>query len=132
MNKLLLDTHIFLWSILAPEKLNAPVVQALTDPVNEVWLSPVSVWEALLLAQKGRLALNGDPAAWLQNALDTLPLKEAPLNYAVALQSRTIQLPHQDPADRFIAATALVYGLTLVTSDRHLINAARSYAVLIN
>lgn len=48
---------------------------------------------------------------------------EAPLTHAVALRSRQINLPHQDPADRFIAATALEYGLTLMTADQHLRNA---------
>ncbi|MBT8339733.1 MAG: PIN domain-containing protein [Desulfatitalea sp.] len=42
----------------------------------------------------------------------------ASLNHEVALRSRRISLPHQDPADLFIAATAIVYGLTLVTADR--------------
>ena len=49
------------------------------------------------------------------------PLQEAPLNFEVTVQSRRIKLPHQDPADRFIAATALVYGFTLVTADKDLL-----------
>jgi len=39
----------------------------------------------------------------MKNALDTLPFREAVLNHEVAMQSRVIRLPHQDPADRFIA-----------------------------
>ena len=49
------------------------------------------------------------------------PLREAPVNHEVALQSRSIDLKHQDPADRFIAATALVYDLVLVTADKRLL-----------
>jgi PIN domain nuclease of toxin-antitoxin system len=47
-------------------------------------------------------------------------MKEAPINIEVALLSRKINLPHEDPSDRFIAATASVFGLVLVTEDRRL------------
>lgn len=49
------------------------------------------------------------------------PLEEAVLNHEVALRSREVALPHQDPADRFLVA--LVYDLTLVTADETLIKA---------
>lgn len=72
------------------------------------------------------------PGIWMRNALDTLPFREATLNQEVAIQSRRIRLPHQDPADRFIAASAMVYGLTLMTADRALIDGAGEYAVFAN
>ena len=53
--KLLLDTHIWLWALLEPELLAAPVRAALQAPENELWLSPVSVWEATMLAERGRV-----------------------------------------------------------------------------
>jgi PIN domain nuclease of toxin-antitoxin system len=68
----------------------------------------------------------------MKDVLSTLPFQEAMLNHEVAMQSRTILLPHQDPADRFIAASAIVYGLTLVTADRNLIEAAKLYSVFPN
>lgn len=58
-------------------------------------------------------------------------MREAELNHAVALRSRQVLLPHDDPADRFLAATASVYDLTLVTADRRLID-GEGYAVLAN
>jgi PIN domain nuclease of toxin-antitoxin system len=51
-----------------------------------------------------------------------IPLREATLNQEVAIQSRLANLPHKDPADRFLAATAVVYDLTLVTADTLIIN----------
>ena len=57
--------------------------------------------------------------------LQELPLREAVINQEVAIQSRYIDLPHQDPADRFLAATALVYDLILVTADRRLFDSKR-------
>ena len=119
--KLLLDTHIFLWSLLEPERLSEWVVSALLSAENERWFSPISIWETLLLAEKGRIELRPDPTAWVRRALEIAPFREAPLNREVALQSRVMGLSHQDPADRFLAATAAVYGLTLVTVDERLL-----------
>ena len=119
--KLLLDTHILLWSLLEPEKLSKRVASELEDPSNESWVSPISIWEVLILAERGRVILNPDPLTWIRNLLKTIPLKEAPLNHEVAIQSRTIDLRHQDPVDRFLAATAIVYDLTLVTADERLL-----------
>ena len=132
MNKYLLDTHILLWSLLEPKHLSEKVAQELNDPANELWLSPINVWEIIILAEKGRIRLDRDPVSWMENVLETLPFRQAALNHAVAMHSRTIPLPHQDPADRFIAASAAVYDLTLITSDKHLIESAKSYSVLPN
>lgn len=118
---LLLDTHVWLWSQLEPERLSARARDAVTDPVSTLALSPVSVWETLLLADRGRVELVPDPWRWIRSALATRPMREFPLTHEVALRSRAIRLPHDDPADRFIAATAMVHGLTLVTADRSLL-----------
>ena len=118
---LLLDTHVWLWSQLEPERLSARTRDAVIDPASMLALSPVSVWEALLLAGRGRVDLAPDPWRWIRTALATRPMRELPLTHEVGLRSRSIRLPHDDPADRFIAATAMVYGLTLVTADRTLL-----------
>jgi PIN domain nuclease of toxin-antitoxin system len=91
---------------------------------DELWLSPVSVWELALLHERSRVRLANGPRAWVDDALQRLPLKEAPLIREVALISQEIALSHRDPADRFLAATALVYELTLVTVDRRLTGAS--------
>ena len=59
------------------------------------------------------------------------PIAEAPLSIDVALASRTVDAGHQDPADRFIVATAKVYDLTLVTADARLLR-CRDIEVLPN
>ncbi len=120
--KLLLDTHIWLWSLLEPDRLSGPTAKRLTRPDTELWLSPISVWEAHLLAERGRIELDRAPAVWLDDALRRVPMRDATLTRDVALRSREIQLDHQDPADRFLAATAAVYDLVLVTSDDRLRN----------
>jgi PIN domain nuclease of toxin-antitoxin system len=119
--KLLLDTHIWLWSFLQPERLSQRVAEALEESANELWLSPISVWEALVLAGRGRIKLQPTPERWIRDALRKVPMLEAALNREVAVLSRRLPIPTQDPADRFIAATAQVYGLTLVTDDGKLL-----------
>jgi PIN domain nuclease of toxin-antitoxin system len=123
--RLLLDTHIWLWSLRASNRLSRRVSRALESTNNELWLSPISVWETLLLAERGRLELDRDPVAWVREQLARVSFREAPLNYDVAIESRAIVLPHGDPADRFLAATALVYDLTLVTADERLLGSKR-------
>jgi len=119
--KLLLDTHIWLWSLAEPHRLSKRVAKELDNRHNELWLSPISMWEALLLFRKKRLHISTDFAAWLATSLSVLPVMEAPLTFEVARTLLTIGLPHQDPADLFLAATAKAFGLTLITADRNLI-----------
>ena len=129
--KLLLDTHIWLWSHLAPERLSKKVAAALVARNTELWLSPISVWEFLLLAERGRLAVRGEPRKWVETAMSRAPMSEAMLTAEIAMRSRSVKVPHQDPADRFLAATAEVQDLVLVTSDTNLL-AGKGYAKLAN
>jgi PIN domain nuclease of toxin-antitoxin system len=129
--RVLLDTHIWVWSLDDPKRLSARVIDILQNPENEFWLSPISVWEVLLLVEKRRLGLDRDPERWIHDALGTSGLKEASLNHAVAIRSRTIDLSHPDPADRFLAATAEIYDLTLITDDERLMT-GKSWTVFPN
>jgi PIN domain nuclease of toxin-antitoxin system len=128
--KLLLDTHIFVWSTLNPSRLSRRAAKVLADPRHEVWISPVTTWEIFFLHRKGRLKLNEGPASWISTALSRRPFREATLTHEVALASDAITIPHRDPADAFLAATARVYNLTLVTADDNLLN-GKGYSVLV-
>ncbi len=120
--RLLLDTHVWIWSVASTDRLSMRAAAALSSARNELWLSPVSVWEALVLAEKGRLKLDRPSAAWVEAALAAPgTLRDAPLTREVAFESRRLPMSHDDPADRFIAATAIVNGLTLVTADERLL-----------
>ena len=119
--KLLLDTHIWIWSLLEPTRLDARVRQALEDRHNELWLSPISTWELVVLVQKKRIVLGEHLESWLEKARAAAPLREALLSHDIAAASGDVDLPHPDPADRLLVATARVLGLTLVTADERLI-----------
>lgn len=129
--KLLLDTHIWLWSIGEPHRLSRRVAQALNDPENELWLSSVSLWEAFLLHRKKRLKTSEDFQVWAASTLAQIPLSEAPMTFEVVLALPTVKLTHSDPADHLLAASAKAFGFTLVTSDQNLIR-AEGFSVLPN
>ena len=118
--KLLLDTHIWLWYLLGDKRLSTQLQTTIAAATTELWLSPISIWETLILAEKGRLSLQPNLVAWVDLALNTLEIREASLNRHIAILSRQINLPHQDPSDRFIAATAVYHQLTLATVDTNL------------
>ena len=115
---LLLDTHIWIWAKSDPVRIGKRVAHELSNRSNELWISPVSVWEALALMQKGRIRME-NPFLWVQRAAEQM--REAPLTNEIVRVGLALQLPHADPADRFLAGTAKVLNLTLVTADPKLI-----------
>jgi len=117
--KLLLDTHIWLWALGNPAKLSKRVRTELESPTNEIWVSAVSTWEALMLNAKNRVQLPADLERWFTRAIAYS--REAPLTHEIAFVAHSLPLPHKDPADRFLAATAKLLGLVLVTQDPELL-----------
>lgn len=116
----LLDTHIWLWSLGDQRRLSRRVQSLLQRTSTQKWTSPISTWEVLSLAAKGRVVIRPNPRDWLEAARDSDEFVEAPLTHAVALALDEVWLPHRDPADWFLAATAREYGLTLVTADANI------------
>ena len=121
--KILLDTHVWIWHLQGSGNLPESLKAILADPQTDLWVSPISAWEAMMLAEKGKIRLEPNAGTCIRKALDTGNFKQAPLNMEVAIKSREVNLPHQDPADRFLAATALVYDIPLATVDTHLLQA---------
>ena len=121
--RFLLDTHIWLWSIGEPDRISERINKVLTNPESQLWLSSISIWEALLLVRKSRVQIENTFEDWLATALTKIPVTEAPLTFEVARALTAISLPHTDPADMFLAATAKAFDLTLLTADRNLIQA---------
>lgn len=116
--RLLLDTHIWFWLATDVGRIGRVARRELTDSSNELWVSPISTWEVLMLLAKGRIRINGEPKSWLANA--TRGTQEAVLTHEIAAVAAQIPL-HRDPADRFLVATAQVLDLLLVTADEKLL-----------
>lgn len=120
MKMLLLDTHIWIWYVTGSNRLPLGIKELIDGSSETPWLSPISAWEVAMLAQKKKLELAMEFRRWISEAIKKFPVREATLNLEVALKSQEIALTHKDPADHFIAATALIYDLLLITMDHRL------------
>ncbi len=122
--RLLLDTHVVLWSLARPERLSPSLRRVLTEQDNDLEVSVVSLWEIAIKEAVGKMSTRVDIRAELrERMIDELPVLG---EHAIALGD----LPphHRDPFDRMLVAQARHEGLTLVTADRRL--EAYSVAVL--
>jgi PIN domain nuclease of toxin-antitoxin system len=97
------------------------VHRTITDPANVCYLSPISIWELIVLLEKRRVEINQDFGRWFEQSRVYFDLKEAPLDWKVVHEVRFVMLRYKDPADRFLAATARAYDFTLVTADERLL-----------
>jgi len=118
---LLLDTHIWLWSLLEPERIGPKLKRMLQRNDSQHWLSPISTWELTVLAASGRIQLHLPAARWIAEAMAAAPFREAPLTHEIVLALGEIVLPHRDPADRFLAATARILDCPLATADAEIL-----------
>ena len=118
--KLLLDTHVFLWSVLEPELLSAEARSALEDAKNEVYVSATSAWEIAIKQSLGKLTLDRPAELWLPEAIEKTGFEAIDVSVTSALRVRALPWHHRDPFDRLLVAQALTEGLTLVTRDAQL------------
>jgi PIN domain nuclease of toxin-antitoxin system len=123
--RLLLDTHVFLWYISADPRLPVALRDAIRDPVNEVYLSAASVWEAVIKYALGKLPLPEPAASYLPRQRDTHHIKTLPIEEGALAHLAGLPPLHRDPFDRVLIAQALQHGLTLVSMD----DAVRAYSV---
>jgi PIN domain nuclease of toxin-antitoxin system len=113
----LLDTHAFLWYITDDPRLSAACAEAIQSDANEIFLSVVSVWEALIKHQLGKLPLPAPADEYLrlrreQHGVASLPFDESSLAHLLGLPQH-----HRDPFDRMLICQALQHGLQVITSD---------------
>ena len=120
--RVLLDTHVWIWSQESPERLGEVARDAVGDERNELFVSPVSALEIARLAWIGRLTLAGRPETWIAESLRALLANTMPVSHEIAIAA--YDLPgefHRDPADRMFVATAMVHDLTLATADERIL-----------
>ncbi len=118
----LLDTHVWLWLEEDATRLNEDAAKALRKSGSRLYLSPVSIWEAVVLQRKGKLQMRRSLEAIVGDIDSSGNPEWAPVTAAVALEVGRISFAHHDPADNLIAATARVDDLTLVTADQKLLS----------
>lgn len=123
--RILLDTHIFLWFISGDTQLSTDVRDAIRDPDNEVYLSSVSVWEAIVKYQLGKLPLPEHPETYLPKQRRFHQIASLDLDESSVVQLAKLPPLHRDPFDRMLICQALQNGLTIATVDA----AVRAYSV---
>jgi PIN domain nuclease of toxin-antitoxin system len=116
---IILDTHIFVWLFLEPERIPAKINAAILD-ADALGLSAISLWEIAMLTEKKRFNLREPLLTWLKRALLLDKLKLLPITPEIAAKSAGLPM-HGDPADRLIAATAIEHNAALATVDRLLL-----------
>jgi len=132
---LLLDTHVWIWFMLA----NAELAVTGRHVINRaaasglLRITAISHWEAALLASRGRLALGRPLAQWITEAVSAPGLSIEPLLPQIAVEACSLpEAFHRDPADRLIVATARVANATLMTRDQRILDyAARGHLTAI-
>lgn len=115
--KLLLDLHIFLWYIAADPKLPAAYKAAIEDESNEVYVSVVSVWEAVIKNMIGKLPFPAPPATYLPDKRRQHGFASLVVDEGAFPRLATLPPLHYDPFDRLLIAQALQHGLTLLSVD---------------
>jgi PIN domain nuclease of toxin-antitoxin system len=115
--KLLLDANIVIWMLETPERLNASVRDAIVDPSNQLYVSAATLLEITAKAATGRLTFDAESLQRVSSQCRWLPVEAAH-----AWRVRSLPPIHKDPFDRIIVAQAMLEDMTLVTSDKLLLD----------
>lgn len=114
--RVLLDTHVWLWMLAAPERLGhaAPVLE---DTRNELLLSAASVWEIAIKTSVGRMELPLPASRYVPERMRRTGVVSVPIEAAHALAVADLPLLHRDPFDRLLVAQARHLGVPIATAD---------------
>lgn len=124
-HKIVLDTHVFLWLMDGNPTLSSKFRKfvSFSQKHDGILISPISLWEIGMLAEKQRIQLDMDCLDWIEQALESPGITIAPITPRIAIQSTRLPgVLHGDPADRILAATAHELNSVLVTCDEKLLS----------
>jgi PIN domain nuclease of toxin-antitoxin system len=114
--RLLLDTHLLLWTVGPDERLSAQARRMIGDPGNELCFSTASIWEVASKRSRGRDDFRVDPRVLRRGLLDNL-YQELPVTGEHAVAIASLPLLHKDPFDRMLVAQSIIEGITLLTAN---------------
>jgi len=117
--KFLLDTHLLLWAAQGSNRLSSAAVQLINNPDSELFFSAASLWEIVIKNSLKREDFSVDPRILRRSLIDNDYI-ELPIRSEHAVIVENLPQIHKDPFDRILIAQAIVEGITLLTSDVHL------------
>jgi PIN domain nuclease of toxin-antitoxin system len=100
-----------------PRRLSAVVQELMDDPENRLCISSISSFEIAVKSRKGNLVLPLPARQWVHEAMAAYQIQDLPITAEIAALSQEVDVPHSDPCDRLITATALVHGIAVATPD---------------
>jgi PIN domain nuclease of toxin-antitoxin system len=133
MEKILLDTHVFVWMVTEKKRLAKDLHSLIEKHIagHRILISAITIWEIAMLVQKNRLQFSLPIKDWIEKAITTPGISVIPLSSEILLES--CLLPgtfHNDPADRMIVATARITKASLITRDQLILDYANHGFVL--
>jgi PIN domain nuclease of toxin-antitoxin system len=115
-----IDTHALIHDALEPARLSAKARRAFAGEYGPLAACDISLWEIAMLLSKERLPAVPDAVQFVEDIVEARALQVLPITPKIAVLAQSDEFEHGDPADRIIAATAIVHGAQLVTADARL------------
>jgi PIN domain nuclease of toxin-antitoxin system len=113
----LVDTHVLMWSFFEPQRLPETIREILTDTSNEVWYSPVSLWEISIKFSLGKLKLNGLAPEEFYHELSDSYYRCKVVNSLTIITNYQLPILHKDPFDRFLIWESMQSDFILLSVD---------------
>jgi PIN domain nuclease of toxin-antitoxin system len=121
--KILLDTHVWIWSQEAIEKIGPHTLSVLKDPKNTIYISPISTLEIARLIELQQILLSGTLLRWVSSSINNLLGRTIPISHEIAIKAYSLPPQfHKDPADRMLVASALIEDLTILSADEKILD----------
>ena len=119
---LLLDTHVWLWAVEAPEKLGRHARTLLEKSDNDRLVSAISALEIARLCMDQSIIFSISPITWIEASARDLQLQHLDFSYPIAIEAYALPGSfHRDPVDRILVSTARLYRATLLTADERIL-----------
>lgn len=116
----LLDTHVWLWMLAAPERLTKGAREVVESPDSRLLLSAASSCEISIKWSLGKLTLPEPPATYVPSRMQSTGVEGLAVEHGHALQVANLPPHHRDPFDRLLIAQATLLGCTILTADSQL------------
>jgi len=116
--RLLLDTQVWLWMVVAPDRLSPAARRLVSSEENDLVFSAASSWEIAIKHALGKLKLPGEPGELVPEWMTRTGVTPLPVLHRHALHVASLPPHHRDPFDRLLVAQAQLEDLVVLTADR--------------